>query len=145
MSPPVTVFLCGDVMTGRGVDQILPRPGDPRLWERFVRDARDYVGLAEAADGPIPRPVDVTWPWGDALRVIEEIAPDVRILNLETSITRRGEPARGKQIHYRMAPENVSCLTVARPDVCALANNHVLDFGHSGLEYLHAGHNSVGV
>jgi len=25
----VTMFLCGDVMTGRGVDQILPHPGDP--------------------------------------------------------------------------------------------------------------------
>jgi poly-gamma-glutamate capsule biosynthesis protein CapA/YwtB (metallophosphatase superfamily) len=26
----VTLFLCGDVMLGRGVDQILPHPGDPR-------------------------------------------------------------------------------------------------------------------
>jgi poly-gamma-glutamate synthesis protein (capsule biosynthesis protein) len=32
-----------------------------------------------------------------------------------------------------MAPENVECLRVARPDVCTLANNHVLDFGGSGL------------
>jgi poly-gamma-glutamate synthesis protein (capsule biosynthesis protein) len=32
-----------------------------------------------------------------------------------------------------MSPENVWCLAAARPDVCALANNHVLDFGHSGL------------
>ena len=27
----LTLFLCGDVMTGRGVDQVLPRPGDPEL------------------------------------------------------------------------------------------------------------------
>lgn len=26
----VTLFLCGDVMTGRGIDQILPHPGEPR-------------------------------------------------------------------------------------------------------------------
>jgi poly-gamma-glutamate synthesis protein (capsule biosynthesis protein) len=32
-----------------------------------------------------------------------------------------------------MHPDNVSCLTVARPDACALANNHVLDFGVAGL------------
>jgi poly-gamma-glutamate synthesis protein (capsule biosynthesis protein) len=32
-----------------------------------------------------------------------------------------------------MNPANIACLTVARPDVCALANNHVLDFGRSGL------------
>jgi poly-gamma-glutamate capsule biosynthesis protein CapA/YwtB (metallophosphatase superfamily) len=32
-----------------------------------------------------------------------------------------------------MAPGNVGCLTAARPDVCVLANNHVLDFGLTGL------------
>ena len=53
----MTMFLCGDVMTGRGVDQILPHPGDPELREAYVRDAAGYVALAEAASGPIPRPV----------------------------------------------------------------------------------------
>lgn len=28
---PLTIFLCGDMMTGRGVDQVLPHPGDPTL------------------------------------------------------------------------------------------------------------------
>jgi poly-gamma-glutamate capsule biosynthesis protein CapA/YwtB (metallophosphatase superfamily) len=129
----VTLLLCGDVMTGRGVDQILPHAGDPRLWETHVRDARTYVALAEEVNGPIPRPVDFGWPWGDALPLIEQMAPDVRILNLETSITRGGEVARGKAVHYRMTPENAACLAVARPDACALANNHVLDFGGQGL------------
>jgi poly-gamma-glutamate synthesis protein (capsule biosynthesis protein) len=32
-----------------------------------------------------------------------------------------------------MHPDNVGCLTSAGIDVCALANNHVLDFGHAGL------------
>jgi poly-gamma-glutamate capsule biosynthesis protein CapA/YwtB (metallophosphatase superfamily) len=36
-------------------------------------------------------------------------------------------------VHYRMHPDNVGCLTAIRPDVCALANNHVLDFGDQGL------------
>jgi poly-gamma-glutamate capsule biosynthesis protein CapA/YwtB (metallophosphatase superfamily) len=37
MSPPgVTLFLCGDVMTGRGLDQILEHPGDPRLYESWA-------------------------------------------------------------------------------------------------------------
>ncbi|HLT11541.1 MAG TPA: CapA family protein [Micromonosporaceae bacterium] len=129
----VTVFLCGDVMTGRGVDQILPHPGDPRLWEGYVRDARGYVKLAEAANGPIPAPVPVTWPWGDALAVLDQERPDARIINLETSITSGGEPAPGKGIHYRMSPANIGCIAAARPDVCALANNHVLDFGYQGL------------
>src|SRR5690242_3616198 len=117
-------------MTGRGVDQILARPGDPRLWEAEVRDARQYVGLAESANGAIPRPVDDAWPWGDALATLEEAAPDVRIVNLETSVTTSDDAANDdKEVLYRMAPGNVGCLSVARPDVCTLANNHVLDFG----------------
>jgi poly-gamma-glutamate capsule biosynthesis protein CapA/YwtB (metallophosphatase superfamily) len=43
----VRLLLCGDVMTGRGVDQILPQPGDPTLHEDYVRDARRYVELAK--------------------------------------------------------------------------------------------------
>jgi poly-gamma-glutamate synthesis protein (capsule biosynthesis protein) len=130
----LTLFLCGDVMVGRGVDQILPHPGDTRLWETHVRDARTYVALAEEVSGPIARPVDFGWPWGDALPVLDAVAPDVRLINLETSITRCDEVAHGKAVHYRMRPENIGCLTVARPHVCALANNHVLDFGYQGLQ-----------
>ncbi len=120
-------------MPGRGVDQILPHPGDPRLWESSVVDARTYVDLAERANGPIARPVDFSWPWGDALAVLDEVAPDARVFNLETSITRSDDVAAGKAVHYRMNPENTACLAAARPDACTLANNHVLDFGERGL------------
>ncbi|MEV0373803.1 CapA family protein [Streptomyces sp. NPDC050636] len=130
----ITVFLCGDVMLGRGVDQILPNPGDPALREGYVHDALDYVALAEAANGPIPRPVDFSWPWGDALQVLDDAAPDARVVNLETSVTGDGTFAPGKEVHYRMHPANLPCLAAARPDVCVLANNHVLDFGHRGLD-----------
>ena len=120
-------------MLGRGVDQILPRPGDPALRETYVRDARTYIELAEEANGPIPRPVGFSWPWGDALPVLDEVAPDVRVLNLETSVTRSDEFDPDKPLHYRMNPDNLPGLAVARPDVCVLANNHVLDFGYQGL------------
>jgi poly-gamma-glutamate synthesis protein (capsule biosynthesis protein) len=129
----VTMLLCGDVMLGRGIDQILPRPGNPELREAHVRDARTYVRLAEALNGPIPRPVDVAWPWGDALPVIEGFAPDARVVNLETSVTRSDDFAPGKAVHYRMDPANLACLSALRPDACVLANNHVLDFGRKGL------------
>lgn len=129
----LTLLFCGDVMTGRGVDQILPHPVDPGLREEYVADARTYIDLAEERNGPIPRPVDYSWPWGDALPMMEELAPDVRLINLETSITSDGEFAPGKSVHYRMSPDNIGCLTVARPDACALANNHILDFGPRGL------------
>ncbi|WP_413098830.1 CapA family protein [Streptomyces sp. Inha503] len=130
----VTLFLCGDVMLARGVDQILPHPGDPELHEPYIRDSRAYVELAEEANGPIPRPVDFSWPWGDALAVLDEEAPEVRVINLETSVTRSDEFAPGKDVHYRMSPDNLPCLTAVRPDVCVLANNHVLDGGRRGLD-----------
>ncbi|MGA5558485.1 CapA family protein [Streptomyces lavendulocolor] len=130
----VTLFLCGDVMLGRGVDQILPHPGDPALRESYIRDARAYVELAEAVNGAVPRPVGPEWPWGDALPLLDAVRPDVRVVNLETSVTGDGEFATGKEVHYRMHPANLPCLAAARPDVCVLANNHVLDFGRRGLE-----------
>ncbi|MEO3750568.1 CapA family protein [Streptomyces sp. B6B3] len=131
--PDLLLALCGDVMLGRGVDQVLPHPGDPALREPYVRDARDYVAFAEEASGPVPRPAGFDWPWGAALGVLERAAPDVRVINLETSVTRTGDFAPGKSVHYRMSPANLPCLAAARPDVCALANNHVLDFGRAGL------------
>lgn len=120
-------------MTGRGIDQILPHPVNPVLYESSVRDARDYVRLAEAAKGPIPRPVEYSYPWGDALPELERAAVDARIINLETSVTISEDAWPGKRIHYRMHPDNIGCLTAARIDCCCLANNHVLDWGRAGL------------
>jgi poly-gamma-glutamate synthesis protein (capsule biosynthesis protein) len=40
----------------------------------------------------------------------------------------------GKPIHYRMNPGNIFCLTAANIDICAVANNHVLDWGYEGLK-----------
>jgi poly-gamma-glutamate capsule biosynthesis protein CapA/YwtB (metallophosphatase superfamily) len=130
----VTLFLAGDVMLGRGVDQILPCPGDPEVPETYIKDARAYVELAEAVNGVIPRPADFSWPWGEALEVLDAVAPDARILNLETAVTQNDEIAPGKEVHYRMHPGNLPSLAAARPHVCALANNHVLDYGRRGLE-----------
>ncbi len=129
----LTVFLCGDVMTGRGIDQALPHPSHPAIHEPCVKDAGQYVRLAEATNGPVPRPVDFSYIWGAALDELARVAPDARVINLETSITRRDDYRPEKEIHYRMHPDNVQCLTAAKIDVCVLANNHVLDFGHPGL------------
>lgn len=128
-----TLFLCGDVMTGRGIDQVLPHPSDPALREFYMRDARDYVALAEEAHGPITRPVDFAYVWGEVLGELERVAPDVRIIPLETSVT-TSDDWEGKGINYRMHPANMPCLAALKPDVCVLANNHVLDFGRRGLE-----------
>jgi len=134
MSEPLILFLCGDVMSGRGIDQVLPHPCDPRLYEPYVRDARHYVELAERANGPIPRPVDFSYVWGDAIAELERRVPDARIINLETAVTRSNDYWRNKGINYRMSPQNLPCLTAAGIHACALANNHVLDWGYTGLD-----------
>jgi poly-gamma-glutamate capsule biosynthesis protein CapA/YwtB (metallophosphatase superfamily) len=120
-------------MTGRGVDQILPRPGNPRLFEPYVRSALEYVALAERASGPLARPVGFDYVWGDALAELERAQPDARVVNLETAVTASDEAWPGKGIHYRMHPGNVPCLGAAALDCCVLANNHVLDWGRAGL------------
>src|SRR5213080_1890574 len=127
------LFLCGDVMTGRGIDQALPHPVSPALYEPYVRDAQEYVDLAEKANGPIPRPVNFDYIWGDALQELERAEVDLRIVNLETAITSAESPWPGKGIHYRMHLQNIGCLSAARISACALANNHVLDWGYAGL------------
>lgn len=129
----ITLFLCGDVMTGRGIDQVLLHPSDPRIHESLLKSALDYVELAEARSGPIPKPVDFAYVWGEALAELARVAPDVRIINLETAVTASDQYWPDKGIHYRMHPANVACLTAARIDCCVLANNHVLDWGYGGL------------
>jgi poly-gamma-glutamate synthesis protein (capsule biosynthesis protein) len=138
----ITLFLSGDVMPGRGIDQVLPHPSSPRLYERYVIHAGDYVALAERKNGPLPRPLDYDYIWGDALALLDRYAPDVRIINLETAVTASDAYWKGKGINYRMHPGNIRSLTAARIDCCVLANNHVLDWGYRGLtdtlDVLHA-------
>ena len=132
-SAALTLFLCGDVMTGRGIDHVLPCPCAPHLYEPCVKHASGYVQLAESTNGPIPRPISDTHIWGDALTEFENRRPALKIINLETSVT-ISEEAAPKGINYRMNPKNIGCITSAKIDCCMLSNNHVLDWGYPGLQ-----------
>lgn len=131
---PLSLFLAGDVMTGRGIDQILPRSVDPVLYEPWVKSARTYVEIAEAAGASVPEAPGYAYVWGDALDELGARAPDLRLVNLETAVTDHDEPWPRKGIHYRMHPGNVRVLTAAGLDGAILANNHVLDWGRPGLD-----------
>jgi poly-gamma-glutamate capsule biosynthesis protein CapA/YwtB (metallophosphatase superfamily) len=128
----IRVFLCGDVMTGRGIDQILPHPCNPELHEDWVQSASDYVRLAEKANGRIPTNVAPSYIWGAALDQLNRVRPDACVINLETSIT-CSDAYIPKGINYRMSPENAECLLAAGIDCCVLGNNHVLDWERIGL------------
>lgn len=128
----IKIFVCGYVMTGRGVDQILPYPSKPAPHETYVDSAPDYVAMAGKTNGPIKRPMEFSYIWGDALAELDRVAPAAWIINLETSVTTNDVPER-KGINYRMNPGNTPCLAAAKIGCCVLANNHVLDWGRAGL------------
>ena len=120
-------------MTGRGIDQIQAQPLAPQLYEEQVRDARDYVRLAEQAHGRVPAPVSPAYIWGDALAEMDRRLPELRLVNLETAVTTSMKAWPDKGVHYRMHPANMACLSAAQINACSLANNHVLDWGRPGL------------
>lgn len=128
----VELFLAGDVMTGRGVDQVLPHPCNPQIYEAYATSAIDYVRLAEKANGPIQKPMAYDDVWGDALAELDRRHLDARIVNLETAVTQCAD-ALSKGINYRMSPANTEVISAAGIDCCVLANNHVLDWGRQGL------------
>jgi poly-gamma-glutamate synthesis protein (capsule biosynthesis protein) len=64
---------------------------------------------------------------------MDRLGPSIRVMNLETSVTRSDDAALDKAVTYRMSPRNLAVLRAARVDVWALANNHVLDYGRAGL------------
>jgi poly-gamma-glutamate capsule biosynthesis protein CapA/YwtB (metallophosphatase superfamily) len=133
-TPTVKLFLCGDVMTGRGIDQGLPHPVHPVLYETWVKNAKEYLRIAEQKNGKIETPVSWDYIWGDAMKAWEENQPNLKLINLETSITTFPEPWPGKGINYRMNPKNMQVLKIAGIDHCSLANNHTLDWGRPGLK-----------
>jgi poly-gamma-glutamate synthesis protein (capsule biosynthesis protein) len=84
----VTLFLCGDLMTGRGIDQIMPVSNTPLLLESHVRDARTYVALAEKRNGPFPMPL-TTVTSGATPSTSWLVQPAARIVNLDEHYHKR--------------------------------------------------------
>ncbi len=122
-------------MLARGIDMIQQYSCDPVLYEGNGLCAHDYVDLAVQRYGPIPEKSrrGPEYVWGDALEVLEKKRPDVRMINLETSVTTSDKAWPMKGIHYRMHPKNVNVIGAARIDACILANNHTADWGFPGL------------
>lgn len=133
---PIRILLCGDVMLGRGIDQILPHSNDPTIYEHWRRidDARTFVELAIRQNGPLPELRDAAYVWGDVLGEFTGAGTDLRLVNLETAVSTSADLWPDKTIRYRTHPENIATLRSAKLDCCSLANNHVLDWGYRGLE-----------
>lgn len=101
----------------------------------MLKDTREYLKLAEKASGKINKPVGFDYIWGDFLKELKKFNPEIRIINLETTITQI-EDFYPKGINYRMNPKNIEVLNLLKNKnylICNLANNHILDFGPEGL------------
>ncbi len=147
----VRLFLAGDVMIGRGIDQLSPWHCDPLLHEASVKDAREYLQLIfseqkrmkgenDQETGDVAQLIATAraqWPtyvWGFALTVLSHLRPHFSLVNLETALTcRSATPWPRKAVHYHSHPENVHLLTVAGVEVACVANNHSLDWGAEGF------------
>jgi poly-gamma-glutamate synthesis protein (capsule biosynthesis protein) len=70
--------------------------------------------------------VDFPYIWRDAVEESERVAPDLRLTNLEISMT------RVKYCFLRMYPKNTLSITAAKIDLCSLANNHAFDWVNRG-------------
>jgi len=115
----------GDVMLGRLVDQIFPSHVEDPEGAFHVRH------LFRARNPKVKLPVDHKYVWGEVLEDIK--SADVRIINLETSVTTHPVKYPGKAFNYRMHPDNLKCLQEANIEYCSLANNHTLDYSNQGL------------
>jgi len=131
------MMLSGDVMLGRGVDMLRPTHCKPVIYESYMKNAERYVSLAEREQGKrFSRLVGPGYVWGELLEDIH--SADLRLINLETTVTTHKEPYPDKGINYRMHPKNIDALQTAKIECCVLANNHVLDWRIPGLlETLH--------
>jgi poly-gamma-glutamate synthesis protein (capsule biosynthesis protein) len=70
------------------------------------------------------------YPWGDVLPLLTHV--DLLICNLESTLTECREPVP-KVFNFRAAPDRVECLVQGGIDICCVANNHILDFGPTGM------------
>src|SRR5205814_4772428 len=72
------------------------------------------------------------WPlYFAGIRPIFEQA-DLALVNLECPLTDRGEKL-AKNFNFRARPELVQILTAGRVDGVTLANNHLKDYGDTGV------------
>jgi len=128
MQNSLKFFMAGDVMLGRLVDQIFP------VHNHEPEEHLHAMHLIKHKNAEILNKITRLghkFVWGDHLAAIQQC--DVRIINLETSVTSNPERWPNKAFNYRMHPANLQCLKEANIDYCCLANNHTLDYGVKGM------------
>ncbi len=91
----------------------------------FAGDIHFEKGLRTALDAGPSKPL------AGVQSLLSE--PDLTVANLETAVTGRGDPAPGKQFHFRAPAAAFGALAASGIDVVSMANNHGMDYGMVGL------------
>ena len=90
-----------------------------------------FAGDVHFMDRTAQRLADPSTAFGPAARGLG--AADLTMVNLETAVTTRGEPAP-KEFHFRTPATAFTALRDAGVDVATMANNHAADYGAVGLQ-----------
>jgi len=110
-----------------------PSPDDP---SQSASPGTGVITLGFAGDVHFERQLRslLRRPLGSALGDIATVLrqPDLMMLNLEASITRRGTP-EPKEYRFRTSPTALELLDAAGVDLVTMANNHAVDYGAVGL------------
>jgi len=112
----------GDVMLGRLIDQLFTVHNESPEDGKHIAYFRKKFQLNN---------ISHSYVWGNILTELQNA--DLRIINLETSVTTNDVKWPEKAFNYSMHPQNLQCLSIAQIDFCSLANNHVLDFSYAGM------------
>lgn len=95
------------------------------------------VRIGLAGDTMLGRLVNTTisergysYPWGNILPLLKDT--DLNVINLETTITTSTDIVL-KTFNFKADPDKVQTLQVGNIHAVNIANNHILDFGQSGL------------
>lgn len=102
----VRLFLCGDVMSGCGIDQVLAHRCTPRIYEDHMSSAEGYVQLAER-QRTHPAAQQAAQVWGAASTNLSACGRTRGSSISKVAVTRSDERA-DKGIDYRMSPENAA-------------------------------------
>lgn len=73
----------------------------------------------------------VQYPWTEVAPILS--AADLSTVNLETSVSTRGETYKPSGFGFRSHPDTIAGLVYSGIDFVSLANNHSLDFGDMAL------------
>jgi len=115
----------GDAGTATGSTEGGGEAPDARLG--FVGDLMLGRNVDEARAEDQPAAV-----WGSVHERLRDL--DGVVANLEGCLSTRGEPRPGRTYHFRADPAwAVPALRAGNVAACALANNHLLDFGPAAL------------